>query len=278
MINSHLPDDIIVADCVKVPRTFCARTQRNKVRYQYMLPSFALLSSDEVKSHFESVLGVNWKERPVKDPFTGGEVEAIREKLRQYRATDDVLDKLRSALEAYVGTHKFHNYTNGKTFNDANAKRYIHSFTVQEKVVDKNGIEWIPTLVEGQSFLLHQIRKMMSMAMDTARGASSIEIMETSFSDKYININTAPAQGLFLDMSYYEHFNKKLNQGSPHLDWHSDETSPAHLRWKKFKEESVMVHIMDEEEAQGNFIAYLFAQDNHNSRDNYVAQDKKIVS
>mmetsp|Transcript_3177 Transcript_3177/g.4677 ORF Transcript_3177/g.4677 Transcript_3177/m.4677 type:complete len:629 (+) Transcript_3177:95-1981(+) len=276
MINDQLPDDITVADIIQVPRTFCARTARSKVRYQYMLPSFALLSRAEVASGFESVLGSNWKDRSLRTPFSQNELKLLREKFAQHRASEDNLEKLNSALGKYEGTNKYHNYTSGKASDDASAKRYIQSFTVQESVVDKHGVEWIPTLVVGQSFLLHQIRKMLSMAMDTARGASSLEIMDTSFSDKYININTAPANGLFLDMSYYGHFNNKANLSTESkLDWHSDEESPAHKRWKGFKENQVMSHIMDEEQAQGNFLTYLFSQDHHVRYENYVALDVK---
>jgi len=279
MINAQLPDDIAVADMLKVPRSFCARTQRDKVRYQYMLPSFALQSSEQLRDIYESVLvgGLGGKVtgRSVKDPFTSEEIKALQATFRGYRATEDNVNQLKAALEVYKGTHKFHNYTSGKKFDDASAARYILSFTVKDRVVDKHGMEWIPTLVVGQSFLLHQIRKMMSMAMDAARGASSVDIMKSSFSDSYLNVNTAPAQGLFLEMSYFDNFNRRPNAGDQ-LDWHSDENAPATLRWKNFKEEKIMTHIMDEEESQGNFVSYLFVQENHLKYDNYELVDEKI--
>eukprot|EP00979_Chaetoceros_neogracilis_P016756 scaffold9357_cov267-Chaetoceros_neogracile.AAC.2 len=274
MINEQLPDDIKVADMIKVPKTFCARTQRNKVRYQYMLPSFALQSREQLKATFESVL-VTTTGRNVKDPFTIAETKALQEKFRDYRATQESVDRLAAALGTYAGTHKFHNYTSRKTFDEANASRYILSFTVQDRVVDKYGVEWIPTLVLGQSFLLHQIRKMMSMAMDAARGVSSVDVIKDSFSDGYMNVNTAPAQGLFLEMSYFENFNRRSHAGDP-LDWHTDQTAPATLRWKKFKEEKVMSHIMEEEESQGNFVSYLFMQENHLRHNKYELVDTKV--
>jgi tRNA pseudouridine38-40 synthase len=279
MINAQLPDDIAVADMVKVPRSFCARTQRDKVRYQYMLPSFALQRREQLRAVYESVLlgGLNAKTtgRNVKDPFTPEEINALQDTFREYRATEENVNQLAAALKEYEGTHKFHNYTSKKKSDDASAARYILSFTVQDRVVDKYGVEWIPTLVVGQSFLLHQIRKMMSMAMDAARGASSVDIMKDSFSDSYLNVNTAPAQGLFLEMSYYDNFNRRHKAGDP-LDWHSNETAPATLRWKNFKEDKIMSHIMDEEESQGNFVSYLFAQENHLKYHNYELVDEKI--
>ena len=274
LINEQLPDDIRVADVLQVPRSFCARTQRDKVRYQYMLPSFVLQTSKQLEGIFETVLGADRKSRDMKNPFTAEEAKALQQKNRDYRATEENINNLKSALEAYQGTKKFHNYTSGKTWDEANAKRYIISFTVQDRVVDKYGVEWIPTLVVGQSFLLHQIRKMMSHAFDAARGVSSVKTMRDSFEDKYMNINTAPAQGLFLDMSYFDNFNKRKNAGDP-LDWHSNESYPASLRWKKFKEDKIMGHIMDEEELQGNFVGYIYQQEHHISLNNYEAWVKK---
>jgi len=37
--NQHLPSDIVVLDVVQTTKNFIAKTSRNKVKYQYMLPS-----------------------------------------------------------------------------------------------------------------------------------------------------------------------------------------------------------------------------------------------
>lgn len=291
-INDELPEDVNVGDVVQVPRSFCARTQRDRVGYQYMLPSYALKGREEWRDVWKKILvnGGSGKDGGMercktqekeeqeeneevngvsgRQVLTTTEMEALRETMRGYRVSQDTLDRLKEALETYKGTHKFHNYTRGKKWDDPSSSRYIVSFEVQDLLVDEHGIEWIPTMVVGQSFLLHQIRKMMCMAMDVARGATSLNVMKESFGDVSININTAPAQGLSLDMSYYEYFNKRQNASEP-LDWHSDKTSPRHLRWKKFKEEKVMKHIMEEEWKQGNFLSYMLLQENHIQRGNY---------
>jgi tRNA pseudouridine(38-40) synthase len=288
MMNQQLPEDVSVGDVVQVPKSFCARTQRDKVGYQYMLPSFVLKNREEWRDVWEKIVvsgndhgaeeevdeedhdhdndeRMNVSGRQV---MTSAEMEALRETMRGYRVTQETLDRLKMALKTYEGTHKFHNYTRGKKWDDPSASRYILSFEVQDRLVDEHGIEWIPTLVVGQSFLLHQIRKMMCMAMDVARGAISSDVMKESFRDVSMNINTAPAQGLSLDMSYYEYFNKRNKTGEP-LDWHSDKTSPRHLRWKKFKEEKVMKHIMEEEWTHGNFLSFMHLQETHIQRGNY---------
>jgi hypothetical protein len=112
--------------------------------------------------------------------------------------------------------------------------------------------------------------------MDVARGAISMEVMRESFGDVSLNINTAPAQGLSLDMSYYEYFNKRPHAGDV-LDWHSDETTPGYLRWKQFKEDKVMKHIMEEEWMHGNFLSYMYLQETHIQRGHYAIMKKHTI-
>ena len=52
-LNNKLPEDIRVLDVVKVTRSFCAKTSRDMVRYQYMIPSFALFDPDALTQLFE---------------------------------------------------------------------------------------------------------------------------------------------------------------------------------------------------------------------------------
>ena len=69
-------------------------------------------------------------------------------------------------------------------------------FPLQDPALDKYGVEWVPCLVVGLSFLPHQIRKMMSHAMDAARGSSSVQKKKELFEDQYMNIKTASAQAI----------------------------------------------------------------------------------
>jgi len=274
MINEQFPDDIVVLDIVRTPRAFCARTQRNKVRYQYMLPSFVLQDRKIFKEIFDNIVDKSKVEaRDKNNTLFPEEIKMLREQFRDYRATEDNLNRLKTALERYNGTNKYHNYTSRKKADDPSVNRFIHSFTVQDAVLDKNGVEWVPCLVNGQSFLLHQIRKMMTMAIDVSRDAANMEVMEDSFTNRAMNINTAPAQGLFLDMSYYDNYNQRQQAGDP-LDWHSDTTAPATLRWKQFKEDKIMCHVMDEEELQSNFIKYIFQQEGHLDHGYYLPIEK----
>lgn len=277
-INQHLPNDVRVLDIIKVSRAFCAKTQRDRARYTYMIPSFVCYNRTDLKTLFSTVLGPNnnvREGRSPRDPLTYQEIQQLSAVLTQFRATPRHLQDLQEALCQYEGTMSFHNFTKRKSADDADAQRYIISFQAQDPIL-MEGIEWIPTQVVGQSFLLHQIRKMVSLAMDVARGAASVETIQHALSPATVNLNMAPAQGLFLDMSYFEGYNRrKTNTHLQDLDWVSDETAPAVQRWKEFRENVVMKHIGQEEAAQGNFVKYLYVQEYVYDYKNQYNVDKK---
>lgn len=274
-INDHLPADIRILDVVRVTRKFCAKSQRNKVRYQYMVPSFVLQHHSQIRKIFQSV-GLDHpleKNRETYlNPFTAQQIVKLLPLVSTYRATAEDLDRLESALKAFQGTHSFHNYTNGKTSADPSAKRYILDFCIMggTPMLDpKSGMEWIPLWITGQSFLLHQIRKMMTMVIDVTRQMADMDVLQNSLSrTTQMMLTIAPAQGLFLDMSYFDSYNRKKEVQSKtfdRLDWHSqfdnNNENESIKRWREFKENVVMKHIMEEETKEANFLKYIYWQE-----------------
>ena len=83
---------------------------------------------------------------------------------REFRVTPEKLDQLKSILACYKGTHNYHNFTNGKDFKEANSNRYIMSFECSQPFI-RQDTEWVSLKVHGQSFMLHQIRKMVGLGM-----------------------------------------------------------------------------------------------------------------
>ena len=57
MINKELPDDIVMLDVVRTARSFVAKTARDKVRYQYMLPSFMIQDYKAMRELLQSIVG-----------------------------------------------------------------------------------------------------------------------------------------------------------------------------------------------------------------------------
>lgn len=50
-----------------------------------------------------------------------------------FEFTEEVRARVNEVLALYVGSHKFHNFTQGKKPTDESANRYIMSFKVQER-------------------------------------------------------------------------------------------------------------------------------------------------
>lgn len=81
---------------------------------------------------------------------------------------------------------------------DPRAQRYIISFRCAETFVS-NGIEFAVLEVKGQSFMLHQIRKMVATVVAIARNMIPEETINEAFktSDK-LEMPLAPSLGLCL--------------------------------------------------------------------------------
>nr|POF17126.1 trna pseudouridine synthase 1 [Quercus suber] len=88
---------------------------------------------------------------------------------RRYRIPQKRVDRIQDALSRFVGTRNYHNFTIQKTFRDPSAQRHIKSFVVDPKPIligegaDEDKSEWLSLKVHGQSFMMHQIRKMVGM-------------------------------------------------------------------------------------------------------------------
>ena len=288
LVNQYLPDDIRVFDMQRTTRNFCAKTQRCRVRYQYMIPSFVFCNVDKLRDMFVQVMTkpkddtandqdnngntippeTMLAQRPPLNGVTPEEISQLQQHptILNYRASKEQLDLLADTLHMYAGTKPYHNFTRGMLPGHKSALRYILSFERQDPVV-VDGVEWIPTQVLGQSFLLNQIRKMIGVAMDVVRGVIDQDKMEQALDSKYYmnRVPVAPAQGLFMEMSIYEGYNeRKNNDNIPPLDWmeyeDSDDKPTAVQRWKDFKEQTIWEHIVKEEKEEGNFLQHLFIQ------------------
>jgi tRNA pseudouridine(38-40) synthase len=223
-INSFLPVDIRVIALTKVTKNFNAKISCSKRRYHYLLPTYMLMDVKDVNikiSHQLKIQGpvvgagensyANFAEKG-STYYLGKEYHSkIYDELKNYRASKDKIALLNQALNVYVGTKSYHNFTTCKTPQDKESMRYIISFDCGEPFIDsKTGSEWVLCSVIGQSFLLNQIRKMIGYAAEVARGSASISQLKDSFGTKKCEVPMAPGLGLYLDELFFDFYNNKL--------------------------------------------------------------------
>lgn len=174
--------------------------------------------------------------------------KAYMDAKKAYRISPERQQRVQEALNKYLGTRKFHNYTVQKKFTDRSAQRFIKSFKVAEKPIIINGTEWLSLKVHGQSFMMHQIRKMVGMAALTVRCGTDPSIIDQSFGNVTVRIPKAPGLGLLLERPVFDSYNAKqaAQHGREHIDF-----SKYDKDIEDFKEREIYQRIF-REEAQGN--------------------------
>jgi tRNA pseudouridine38-40 synthase len=135
--------------------------------------------------------------------------------MSSYRISRSEFDRLGSLLNNYVGSHNFHNYTSRRTFEQQSSRRVIHSFTIGTPQLIDN-LEWISLKVQGQSFMLHQIRKMIGLAILLMRYGNphlDSSIIGRSFLQTRWSIPKAPGIGLMLNQVLLDFYNRRFTGG-----------------------------------------------------------------
>lgn len=179
------------------------------------------VTQEELEQVFEKTAEVSTQEDSKKDYYDeNGEVSEwgkLVKKIRgvenscrrDYRVSAEKLQLFKDAMKQYEGSHNFHNFTLGKTYKDPSARRFMKGTSVSDPFIIE-GTEWISIKIHGQSFMLHQIRKMICMASLVVRTGCPITRISDCFGPAKINIPKAPALGLLLECPVYETYNEKL--------------------------------------------------------------------
>ncbi|KAL5882789.1 tRNA pseudouridine synthase 1 [Pyricularia oryzae] len=178
---------------------------------------------------------------------------------RRYRVSQERIGKLQAALDKYVGTHNFHNYTILKKFTDSSAKRHIKSFKVNPEPIQIGETEWVSLKVHGQSFMMHQIRKMVAMAVLTVRCGVPLDRITQSYEAKRISIPKAPGLGLLLERPVFENYSYRavqtLGKEPLNFDKYEDEI-------EAFKRAHIYQRMWDVEEQENIFHTFFNQIDN----------------
>ncbi|KAF3987671.1 hypothetical protein FT663_03248 [Candidozyma haemuli var. vulneris] len=176
-------------------------------------------------------------------------VRAIENTCRsEFRVSEEKLNLFREAMNQYVGSHNFHNFTLGKNYNDPSSRRFMKGTSVSKPFIIE-GSEWISIKIHGQSFMLHQIRKMICMASLVVRTGCPVTRISDCFGPAKINIPKAPALGLLLECPVYEAYNGKLEE----LGYNAIDFSRYQEEMDAFKMKHIYDKIYAEEDKQKVF-------------------------
>ncbi|XP_017101836.2 pseudouridylate synthase 1 homolog isoform X1 [Drosophila bipectinata] len=224
--NADLPEQIRLFGVERVTKGFNAKDQCNARTYTYTLPTVSFASSEE-------------------------KIEDLHD---TFRITPELLEKVRATLKLYEGTKNFHNFTSKKNFLDPSAKRFIMSFVSSDPFLSPQEIEFVTLKVKGQSFMLHQIRKMVGLAIAIVRGNTTTESLERALTEERLDLPMAPGLGLVLDTVHYERYNDRYGKDGIHnpLTWEKQEKQV-----QEFIEKEIFSQIYKTEAEQRNMLDWL---------------------
>jgi len=219
-INEHLPDDIRITAVQRVTKGFDAKNRCSHRTYSYFCPTICFSSC--------------W------------------DSPESYRIPEEHLTFVRSLLEKYVGTKSYHNFTSGKRQGDESAKRHILNFEVKGIPFVYSGWEYVELRVKGQSFMIHQIRKMIGLVIARAGGHCGDDHWERAFNEAFEDIPKAPGNGLVLRQVHYDTYNKDYGKQHGNLDWESSQDS-----MDAFAANKILPEIFQLDIGEGNMVEWL---------------------
>jgi len=221
-VNNMLPSDIRLQHIVRVTKNFNCQSQADARTYLYLTPTFAF------------------------SPCTDIVTEA-------WRCGENTISEVNSVFKHFLGVHYFHNYTSGKLPMEPSSQRYILEFQAGEPFV-REGMEWSVVKVKGQSFMLHQIRKMVGLGIAIIRGHTGMQTLDNAWGMERIDIPRAPGLGLMLDQIHYDRYNKRFAGDGIHegLDWKGQEDAV-----EKFKEDFIFSDIIETEKKERSMMSWM---------------------
>eukprot|EP00088_Acartia_fossae_P047077 TRINITY_DN5099_c0_g1_i12.p1 TRINITY_DN5099_c0_g1~~TRINITY_DN5099_c0_g1_i12.p1 ORF type:complete len:439 (-),score=68.13 TRINITY_DN5099_c0_g1_i12:53-1369(-) len=221
-MNAILPPDIRLQSVVRVTKNFNCKSAADARTYLYLTPTFAF--------------------SPVTDTIS-----------ESWRSTPETIDNVNKVLKTFNGSHYFHNYTSGKLPLEPSSRRHIYEFTCGQPF-ENDGLEYCILKIKGQSFMLHQIRKMIGMTMAVVRGHTSLSKIEETFGMDRIDIPRAPGLGLVLDEVHFDRYNKRYGSDGIHepLSWAKVEDQVT-----DFRDNVVFADIMSTEKASHSMLDWM---------------------
>jgi len=221
-LNDQLPPEIIVYDILKTTKSFDCQKMTSSRTYEYLLPSFS----------FAPTFADTWE---------------------GYRIPEGMLEQINSLLSEFHGTKNHFNYTSGRKVDDPSCFRHIRELVCTGPFLE-NGLEWLRITINGDSFMYHQIRKIVGMTIAVMRKAAPEGHLLKSFAKLRIDVPRAPGLGLILDEVKLGRYNKKGGEDGVHIPliW-----TPYEDVVDKFKKEHIYSIIFEQEKKTKSMLNWL---------------------
>lgn len=284
-INRFLPSYVRVLSISQITGSFNARSCCESRWYEYLIP----LSVFQHGTFNQGTLNTNaYVPNDISNNKSSSDVSSNSssikntnngvngDRINTSEQDSIILKKLDDILRQYEGSHLFHNFTVGIDHTlppRVQARRFItecrcdtvpvtvnsykningESTEISDVSLNGHGLNGIPMArirIKGQSFMLHQIRKMVSLAIMVMQGRVLVDAIERSLSPRtLINIAPVPAVGLFLDCCLFGWYNEKQKSFLPQpidmsdIDPLREDFKQSHVIpsiAKRFQEENVL--------------------------------------
>ncbi|XP_054262505.1 pseudouridylate synthase 1 homolog [Macrosteles quadrilineatus] len=221
-INKHLPEQIRAIAIQRVTKGFNCKGNCDGRTYSYTTPTFAFSQQGE-------------------------------EIHQDFRLPNETREHIEKVLKMYVGTHNYHNFTSKRLPTDPSSNRYIMNFSCGDPFV-KEDLEFVTLKVKGQSFMLHQIRKMVGLLIAIVRGMTASETLVRSWEREKLDIPIAPGLGLLLEEVHYDRYNQRYGSDGVHepIDW-----SKWNPKIDEFKDKFIMPTIVTTEKNEKSMLTWL---------------------
>ncbi|XP_042898423.1 pseudouridylate synthase 1 homolog isoform X2 [Parasteatoda tepidariorum] len=227
-INQYLPPEVRVVAYKRVTQAFDAKIACDARTYSYMLPTFAFAPNVEGSSE-------------------------------EYRITDERVQEVNVFLKSFLGTHNYYNFTSGRLPGDPSCKRYMMSCECSSPF-ESSGIEFTVIQVKGQSFMLHQIRKMVGLAIAYMRNLTGEDILKKTWENERIDIPKAPGLGLMLEELHYDWYDTKYGSDGIHEPLKWDQYKDV---IETFKKEKICANIAKTEREEKSMLQWLQTLPHH---------------
>ena len=244
-VNSLLPDQIRIWGMRRVQSAFNARTSCDSRLYEYLLPTYVFLPPKPFSAMWRMLRRLNtgqeeaprqedgtpvapWDDADVRESRllnhafwrshgTGGDFATDMRAKRQWRMDRETLERVRRVFAEYTGSHNFHNYTVGKEFRDRSAHRVMKKLTISDPCLI-DGTEWVSVQFHGQSFMLHQIRKMIGLLVLIGRTNAPTSLVAQTYGPARIHVPKAPGLGLLLVEPFFGGYNTKVSNNNERIE------------------------------------------------------------